>query len=121
VTKEKYRNKFEQACGEALSGLAIYEPNKIPYVVHRNYIPDFVGPNTEGDEIIIEAKGFFRVGDIQKYKAIRDSLATNQELVFILYTPGKLVRKGGRMSMAQWCDKENIQWFTVEDIADVFK
>lgn len=117
----KYRNKFEEECGKALSGLATYEPHKVPYVVHREYIPDFVGRSKNNIETLVEAKGYFRVGDIQKYKAIRDSLPKKKQLVFILHNPNKKVRKGGRLTMAQWCDKEGIKWYTLEDSRDAFK
>lgn len=119
--KTKYRNKFEADVAGVLGDLCHYEPHKIPYVTNRNYTPDFVGlnPNT-GGEIIVEAKGYFRVGDIQKYKAIRDSLNPHQELVFLFYNHNKKIRKGAQMNMGQWCEKEGIRWFTLEDITDAF-
>ena len=73
-----------------------------------------------GFDILVEAKGYFRVGDTQKYKAIRDSLLTQQELVFLLYSPTKKIRKGAKMNMGEWCEKEGLRWFTMEDIADAF-
>ena len=118
----KYRNKFEKEAAEALKGLCSYEPRKIPYITHRNYTPDFVGKSkVSNKEIIVEAKGFFRVGDLQKYKAIRDSLKPYQELVFLLYSPKKKVRKGGKMNMHQWCTKEGLRWFTLENIREAFE
>jgi len=116
----KFRNKFEERTAEALSGLCEYEPFKLPYVTKRNYIPDFVGTTQDNVEILFEAKGYFRVGDIQKYKAIRDSLKEDQELVFVLHTPTKKVRKGSKLTMAQWCEKENLRWFTVETVRNAF-
>ena len=68
----------------------------------------------------MEAKGFFRVGDTQKYKAIRDSLPKKKQLVFLLYNPNKKLRKGSKMTMAEWCEKEKFKWYTLEDITDAF-
>lgn len=119
----KYRNKFEEEAGEVLGDLCTYEPRKIPYVTHKTYLPDFVGNCKKGGrvhEIMVEAKGYFRVGDIQKYKAIRDSLSLTQELVFLLYSPPKKIRKGAKMNMGEWCTKEGFRWFTMEDIRDAF-
>ena len=116
--KKTFRNPWEASIAEALTGLCRYEPFVLPYITHREYTPDFVGDSKTGKEVIIEAKGFFRVGDTQKYKAIRDSLTPNQVFVFILYDPNKKVRKGGKMTIAQWCDKEGIKWFLAEDAAD---
>ena len=116
-----YRNKFEESTAEALKGLCEYEPEKVPYTVFRNYIPDFVGKDKTGKKILVEAKGFFRVGDVQKYKAIRDSLTHfNCELIFVLYNPKKKLRKGSKMNMSEWCTKEGFRWFTVEDVVDAF-
>ena len=97
----KYRNKFEETAGVLLKDLCKYESERIPYVIHKNYIPDFVGRNN-------------------KYKAIRDSLPKKTQLVFLLYNPNKKLRKGSRITMAEWCEKENIKWYTLEDIRNAF-
>tara|TARA_R110002073_G_C9304751_1_gene567097 strand:+ start:456 stop:827 length:372 start_codon:yes stop_codon:yes gene_type:complete len=115
---KKYRNNFEKHIAEILDGFCIYEPLKIPYVVHRNYLPDFVGGIN--NNILIECKGFFRAGDVQKYRAIRDSLPNHKELIFILHNPRKKLRKGSKMNMSEWCEKEKFRWFTMETIHNVF-
>jgi|TARA_R110001592_G_scaffold128984_1_gene341256 hypothetical protein len=123
-----YRNKFEERTAKVLGSLCEYEPYQIPYVTYRNYIPDFVGKTEDGlKTLIVEAKGFFRVGDVQKYKAIRDSLRSESvqsgettELIFVLYNPNKKLRKGSKMNMGEWCTKEGLKWFTVENVRDAF-
>ena len=115
----KYRNKFEAQIAEVLGDLCSYESKQIPYIVNRMYIPDFIGMKGKF-EILVEAKGYFRVGDIQKYKAIRDSLPKKKQLVFLLYNPDKKVRKGSKMNMAEWCEQENMKWYTLENIKDAF-
>ena len=37
----QYRNKFEERIVALLGKKALYESCKVPYVVHRHYIPDF--------------------------------------------------------------------------------
>ena len=108
----KYRNNFEADIGEKLVDWN-YEPYHIPYVTKRKYIPDF----TKGN-ILVEAKGYFRVGDTQKYKAIRDSLFS-QELVFVLTNADKKVRKGSKITMGEWCDKEGFKWFTLKTLKEL--
>jgi len=98
---------------------AEYEAYKVPYVTHRHYIPDFTLKLKKGI-VHFECKGFFRVGDTQKYKAIRDSLESIEELVFVLYSPHKKVRKGGKITMAEWCEKEGFTWYTEETLKDAF-
>ena len=106
---------------EALAKLILrrgfeYEPFAAPYTVHRKYTPDFVH---QGTGIMIEAKGYFRVGDTMKYKAIRDTI--DAELVFVLSDPNKKVRKGSKLTMGQWCDKEGFEFFTVHQHEELVK
>jgi hypothetical protein len=108
INNRKYRSKLESMVGSLLGPEWEYEPFKVPYTTHRNYHPDFV----IGD-LLVEVKGFFRVGDTQKYKAIRDALMF-QELVFFLQSARTPVRKGAKMNMGQWCEKEGFPWF--EDV-----
>jgi hypothetical protein len=111
-----YRSGLEKKFAELTPrGMFKFEPYTIPYTIHRNYKPDFVF----GD-YPIECKGYFRVGDTQKYTAIRDSLA-GQELIFVLSDPNKKLRKGAKMTMGQWCDKEELQFFTLQTIDDLLK
>tara|TARA_R100000152_G_C6762291_1_gene186529 strand:+ start:841 stop:1203 length:363 start_codon:yes stop_codon:yes gene_type:complete len=117
---QKFRNKFEEKASYVLGNYCKYEPGRYPYVVHRNYIPDFVGQR-KGVTLLIECKGFFRVGDTKKYTSIRDSLEEDHELVFVLHNPNKRIRKGAKMNMAEWCEKEGIRWFTLDNIKDAFK
>jgi hypothetical protein len=109
----KYRSRFENRCGDLLEPEGFeYEPFRIPYEVKHRYTPDFVF--TKGDEhpeILVEAKGYFRPGDTQKYKAIKKCLNSNQELLFLLQSPTKQVRSGAKLTMAGWCNKEGIRWF----------
>jgi hypothetical protein len=120
--KTKYKSKFEERTAEVLKGLCKYEPKKIGYIIKRNYVPDFVGKNKKNKsvEIIVEAKGFFRVGDTQKYTSIRDCLPKDKKLVFLLYRPTTKIRKGAKMTMAEWCEKEGLEWYTLDNIKDAF-
>ncbi len=113
--KSKFRSVFEEHTAEVLKGFE-YEPFTIPYTIHRNYRPDFVhiASNT-----LVECKGFFREGDTKKYKSVRDSLPKNQKLVFVLMYPNKKIRKGAKMTMAGWCDKEEIKWFNIDKIQEL--
>jgi|TARA_R110001592_G_scaffold331869_1_gene614967 hypothetical protein len=95
----------------------LYEPFRLPYVTHRQYVPDFVH---EGKRVLIECKGFFRAGDTQKYKAIRDSMPT-WELVFIVTSKKKKVRKNSKVTMGEWCDKEGFLCYTAHETKDLVK
>jgi hypothetical protein len=119
--KSKFRSYFEEDVSKVLRGFD-YEPFTVPYTIHRRYCPDFVH---EATGTLVECKGFFREGDTKKYKSVRDSLPSHQRLVFVLMKPEKKIRKGAKMTMAQWCEKENIPWYSretlkelIEDVAD---
>ena len=113
IYERRYRSKLESLVGSLLGPEWDYEPFKVSYVTHRQYTPDFV---LEGalHILLVEVKGFFRVGDTQKYKAIRDALSHDQELVFYLQSAKTKVRKGTKMNMGEWCEKEGFKWF--EDV-----
>ncbi len=66
-------------------------------------------------------KGFFRAGDTQKYKAIRDSLDRNTELVFLLSDPNKKLRKGAQMTMGEWCLKEGFKVYTLDTVENLLE
>ena len=113
--KSIFRSKFEETVAKVLRGFE-YEPITIPYVINRNYRPDFVH---RASGVLVECKGYFRDGDTKKYTSIRDSLPAGQELVFVLMQPNKKIRKGAKMTMSEWCDKENILWYTIETLQEL--
>jgi len=113
--KSVFRSKFEENVSKVLKGFE-YEPFTIPYVIHRNYRPDFVHA---ASGTVVECKGFFREGDTKKYISVRDSLPKGQRLVFVLMHPNKKIRKGARMTMAEWCDKEGIMWYTIDTVQEL--
>jgi hypothetical protein len=110
-----YRSGLESVLAHGLKGHDFeYEPYSVPYTMRRKYIPDFVK-----GKFLIEAKGFFRTGDTMKYKSIRDCI--DGELIFVLSDPYKKVRKGSKMCMGQWCEKEGFAYFTVTEIEELIK
>ena len=53
------------------------------------------------------------------YKAIRDCIDT--ELIFVLSDPNKKLRKGAKMTMGQWCEKEGFKHYTLTDFDKLMK
>ena len=117
---QQYRSGLEkQAALQLKKPDYLYEPYRLPYVTYRHYVPDFVH---EKKKILIECKGFFRAGDIQKYKAIRDSLKDEGwELVFILSSKKKKIRKNSKTTMEEWCAKEGFLCYTANTISELHK
>ena len=113
--KSPFRSTFEEDVAKILKEFN-YEPFTVPYTISRSYRPDFVDPS---GLYLIECKGYFRDGDTKKYTSIRDSLPEGQELIFVLMQPNKRIRKGAKMTMAQWCDKEKILWYNIETLQEL--
>lgn len=101
-----------------------YEPkgSDVTYTIPHTYNPDFVHPKQP--DLLMEIKGWFIKGhsDCQKYLSIiRDN--PDKELIFIFSDPDKKcyaqckTRKDGSiMTLAEWCRKNLILYFKVEDI-----
>lgn len=113
--RSKFRSTFEEDVSKILKEFN-YEPFTIPYTIARSYRPDFVDVS---GLYLIECKGYFRDGDTKKYTSIRDSLPEGQELIFVLMQPNKKIRKGAKMTMAQWCDKEGILWYNIDTLQEL--
>ena len=110
-----YRSKLEERVRELLDDSWVYEPRSYDYTVYRKYTPDFVThEETTHHGIVekwIEVKGYFRPGDTAKYKAVR-RCHPDVTLVFCFSNPHKPVRKGAKLTMAQWAEKEGWEWTT---------
>ena len=116
----KFRSALEKEFSKEVKRKGFkYEPYGIPYTVHRTYMPDFVH---EEKKVMVEVTGFFRVGDTLKYKSIRDTiLEDGWELIFLLSNEHKKVRKGGKITMGQWCDKEGLKHYTLSTAQELVK
>ena len=113
--RSKFRSTFEEDVAKILKDFD-YEPYTVPYTIKRSYRPDFVH---SASGVLVECKGYFRDGDTKKYTSVRDSLPEGQELVFVLMQPNKKIRKGAKMTMSEWCDKEGILWYTRETLQEL--
>ena len=119
-TKNQYRSALEKEFSKEVKRKGFtYEPYDVPYTVYRKYKPDFVH---EEKKVMVEVKGFFRICDTLKYKSIRDTiLEDGWELVFLLSNPNKKVRKGGKITMGHWCDKEGFKHYTLHTAQELVK
>ena len=109
---KKYRSKFEESVAKVLDDDWEYESKRVPYNQPRKYTPDFVKGDTW-----IEVKGYFRVGDTAKYKAIRKS-HPDVKLVFLFSNPDKKVRKGAKLTMGAWAEKNDWEYITLDELKE---
>ena len=117
MEKQKYRSKFEENVAKALPPWYEYEAGRYPYTMERKYVPDFVDEGNGNDlkDTWIEVKGYFRAGDVAKYKAIAKS-NPDVNLVFVFSDPNKKVRKGAKLSMGEWAEKNGWKHTTLKEI-----
>ena len=115
----EFRSGFEYDVSKQLQPYGFsYEPFQVPYRIERKYTPDFVYERND-QQYLIECKGYFRAGDTQKYRSIANCLGSNQELIFILMKPNQKVSKSTKNTMAQWCDKHEILWYTIDTLKEL--
>ncbi len=110
---KKFRSKLEAKVDHLLGGKWGYEERKISYTMERTYVTDFTNGN-----LVLEVKGFFRPGDQAKYKAIRDCLDESDELIFVFPDPNKPVRRGAKLTLGKWCERNNIRYTSVAKLKD---
>lgn len=90
----KLRNKFEIKISKQLKRAKVlfeYESVKIPYILARHYIPDFVITTPLG-KIYIETKGHLRREDKAKLIAIKRQ-NPQMDLRLLFYAPNKVNSK----------------------------
>ena len=102
-----HRSKLEAEVEAALAAQGFqpeYEKEKIPYILHRKYTPDFkVG------DVYIEVKGWWPAAERTKFLSV---ILSNPGLnIFVaLQRPFTAISKGSKTSYAKWCDKHGIAW-----------
>lgn len=110
----KYKSPLEGRVHKKLPSYE-YEAEKLPYIIKRKYIPDFIDRKRK---IIIECKGFFRDGDDRKYAAIREAYP-EYRLVFVFTDLNKPVRRaskrrkdGTKLSLGEWATQNGWEAYT---------
>jgi hypothetical protein len=115
----KYRSGFEKDVGQQLQPFGFkYEPCQVPYSIERKSTPDFVYEQG-GVTYYIECKGYFRAGDTQKYRSVKNCLGENEELIFVLMNENQRVNRGSKLTMAGWCDKHEILWYNIDMLQEL--
>ena len=115
----EFRSGFEYDVAQKLQPFGFsYEPFQVDYRIERKYTPDFVYQRN-GRAYLIECKGYFRSGDTQKYRSVRDCLPESQELIFVLMKPNQKVSKTTKRTMAEWCDNNGILWYNIDTLKEL--
>lgn len=98
IKKKQPRNKFELRIKRQLSRAKIifkYEEERIPYILARHYIPDFILYTPLG-KVYVECKGYLRPEDKSKLRAVK-KLNPQVDLRIVFYRPVE--------SYIKWCER----------------
>ena len=104
----KFRSGFEKTLATQLRRSKVkfeYETIKLPYVLKKNYIPDFILDN----RIIIEAKGRLTVHDRTKMIAVKLN-NPDLDIRFVFQKPFNKIRKNSPTTYAKWAEKNGFPW-----------
>jgi hypothetical protein len=128
IGAKKADSKWEKKLAEGCLKGVPFHSDKLDYVVHHTYEPDFIVEDSHR-VIYIEAKGRFRESsEASKYKWVRESFFRQdklQELVFLFMDPFKPMphakkrKDGTKQSHAEWAERNGFRYFTEETIHEI--
>lgn len=101
-----FKSKFEKEVSTFYGLNDAYEIEAIPYVIESKYNPDF----KLAKNVFLETKGFFKDSDRRKILAVVRQHPDKKIIMFFQDSTVKL-RKKGKMTYGEWCDKNGIDWF----------
>jgi hypothetical protein len=103
IKKKKTRNRFEAKIERQLKRSRIvfkYETERIPYILARHYVPDFILTTPTG-KVYIECKGYLRPEDKCKLIAVKK------------YNPHldiRIVFYESRKKYIAWAERAGFRW-----------
>ena len=104
-----YRSKAEKEFADVLADAKInfaYEPDRIPYVVHKKYLPDFYLVDYG---FYIEFKGYFTGSDRTKHILVKEQNPLI-DIRFIFMNANIKLNQNSKTSYGEWCDKHGFEW-----------
>lgn len=113
----EYRSEWEVTVRKGLSRLKRklrskakidYERDTLPYVIERNYTPDFTITKEDGSVVYVEAKGYFDRNAMTKMHNVIEQ-HPDKEIVF-LFSNDRPVRKGSKTKYSDWCEKRGVDY-----------
>jgi len=104
-----YRSKAEKEFANVLADAKInfaYEPDRIPYVIRKKYLPDFYLVDYG---FYIEFKGYFRPSDRTKHMLIKEQNPLI-DIRFVFMNANMKLNKTSKTSYGFWCDQHDFEW-----------
>ena len=102
------RSGFERTLAADLNKRKVafgYETVKLPYVIKHIYNVDF---HILDNGILIEAKGYFRPGDVAKMRAVK-AAHPDRDIRFVFQQAHKRI-PGQKQTHAEWATRHGFPW-----------
>lgn len=109
VAKELFRKKRKKGGIDFDFG---YELDVIPYVLERNYNPDFKIVKDNGETLYIEVKGYFDREDRGKMLAVKTQHPDLR--ICLLFLRNNKIDKRSKMTYADWANKNGFEYAVAE-------
>lgn len=86
-----------------------YETKRLPYLLEKTYIPDFLVVTKDGNrEIYIETKGYLRPADRTKMIAVKKA---NPDLdIRIVFAKDNTLGRGSKTRYSEWAKKHGFKY-----------
>lgn len=113
ATRRRFKSGLELRLAEGPLKKLKYEPFSIPFTMHKDYTPDFVGSDKN---IWYEAKGRARTFDeMKKYLAIKEQYP-QVTLRFIITNPNVKAYPQVKLTLGEWLTKHGFEWCTEDKV-----
>mgnify|MGYP003132557122 CR=1 FL=1 len=110
----KFRSRLEECIAKTFDKKNIpylYESRRLSYVLTSNYTPDFFI-----NDLIIEAKGFFKPSDRRKMLAIKDQ---HPELdIRFIFQRNNTLSKNSKTTYGDWATKHGFPYCVYPNIPE---
>lgn len=109
----KYKSGPESLTAQRLGNMKIkfeYEPDEIPYVLEKDYKPDFKLDNG----VYLEVKGQLYRADRTKMLAVKKQ-HPNLDIRFVFQKPHQKCAEGVKATNAEWAEKNGFPWYDVKE------
>ncbi len=108
----RYRSGFEAQVAADLIARGIspeYEKVRLLYDIPHTYVVDFAPKTNKGEQLLIEAKGYFPPSDRTKMLAIRAAHPLH-DVRLLFQNARQRLRRGSRTTIAAWAQKHGFKW-----------
>lgn len=85
-----------------------YETEKLPYLLERRYVPDYIVTKKDGTKVYLEVKGYLRPTDRSKMIAVKKM---NPELdIRFCFAKDNKLKASSNTTYSMWAEKNGFPW-----------